>query len=90
MTILATRSPEWLRALPMAPLTTTELKQIAENCPLGDEQRVMSQLVALGSQSAAIIRRLQLSRRVMVEALQILRDEGRARSNLLAVIGATR
>ena len=88
--ILANRNPVWLRALPMAPLTTAGIKQIAENCPLGDEQRVMSQLVALGSQSAAIICRLQLSRRVMVEALQILRDEGRARSTLLAVIGATR
>ena len=50
----------------------------------------MAQLVQLGSQSAAIVCRLGLTRPILVEALQTLRDERRAQSNLLAVIGATR
>ena len=59
-------------------------------CQQRDELRVMTQLVQLGSQSAAIACRLGMTRSILVEALQTLRDERRAQSNLLAVIGATR
>ena len=61
-----------------------------ETCQQNDKQRIMVQLAQLGSQSAAIVCRLCLTRPIMVEALHILRDERRAQSNLLAVIGATR
>ena len=63
---------------------------MAEKCLLEDEQRVMAQLATLGSLSAAIIRRLQLTRKVLMEATRMLLDERRAQNNLLAVLGASR
>ena len=88
--LLSRQSPQWASTLPVVPLTTTELKQMLAQCQQRDEIRVMAQLVQLGSQSAAIVCRLGLTRSILVEALQTLRDERRAQSNLLAVIGATR
>ena len=55
-----------------------------------DEQQVLTQLMALGSQSAAIICKLQLTREVVAEAIQALRDERRAQSNLLDILSAGR
>ena len=88
--ILTKQSPQWLQKLPAVPLTATEVKEMIAQCQQRDELRVMAQLVQLGSQSAAIVCRLGLTRPILVEALQTLRDERRAQSNLLAVIGATR
>ena len=90
MGILRARDSEWRQSLLVVPYNTGEIKQLVEDCRLDDEQKVLAQLATLGSQSAAIVRRLQLTRKVLVEATQILRGERRAQSNLLAVIGATR
>ena len=55
-----------------------------------DEHRVLTQLMALGSKSAAIICKLQLTRAVVVEAIQTLCNERKAQSNLLDILSASR
>ena len=90
MAVLGVQTEAWKQTLPILPYTTEELKTMIENGYKRDEHRVLTQLVALGSQSAAIICRLQLTREVVVEAVQALRDERRAQSNLLDILSASR
>ena len=88
--ILPNRLPGWAATLPVLPYTTGEVKELIENQCLSDEQGVLEQLMHLGSASAQILTQLQLTRGIVKEALQELRDERRAQCNLLEVLSAAR
>ena len=81
---------EWNLTLPRLPCTTNELKEATSNRHQQDEQTILTHLAALGSVSAQIITKLQLTRGVVVEALQHLQNERRAQCNLLMILSAAR
>ena len=80
----------WKEKLPCLPCTTGEIKDILLTQFSQDEQTVLTKLAELGSQSAQIITKLQLTREIIKEAPRELRDERRAQNNLLQVLSAAR
>ena len=88
--VLNSRSPQWKAHLPKTACATAEMKQLLDSEFQRDEKEVIQQLAKIGSLSAAIVLKLQLTRAIVAEAIHNLRDERRAQSNLLDILSAGR
>ena len=88
--VLNKKTPQWKAHLPVTPCTTEELKQLLGREFQKDEREVLQQLAKIGSLSAAIIIKMQLTRAIVAEAIHNLRDERRVQSNLLEILSAGR
>ena len=86
MAILPTMSDDCLARIPLLPYTKEELYSAVDLRQSQDEQAVLSRLAHLGSDLAGIITFVRLIRASVAEALSALREERRARTNLLAVL----
>ena len=81
---------KWANSLPRVPLTKEELKQVARTQWERDEYIALRQLADLGSVSAGIITRLELTRQVIQMAKSVLRTERAAQVTLMSILGGTR
>ena len=81
---------EWANTLPRVPLTKAELKQVVKRQWERDETAALRQLADLGSVSAGIITRLELTREIIQMATSILRTERAAQVTLMSILGGTR
>ena len=80
----------WAQTLPRVPLTKVEIKTRLRTRLESDEQLVLRQIRNLGSVSAGIIVRLELTREMAQAAMSILRDERPAQAALIAILALTR
>ena len=90
VTVLPQQPARWRKELPRVPLTTAELKQLVVDAWEADERRALRQLSELGSVSASVLTYLELTRAVVAEAYEVLRDEREAQTNLVEILSATR
>ena len=81
---------EWEHTLPRVPLTKRELKQVVRLQWEGDEILAIRQLAEVGSVSAGILTRLQLTREIAHMTMSMLRKERAAQVTLLSILGGTR
>ena len=80
----------WAKTLPRVPLTREEVKTRLQAQLERDEKLVLRQLKDLGSESASIIIRLDLSRELIQAAMSILREDRPAQITLMTILGGTR
>ena len=88
--VLPAKGSDWYDRLPRIPCTKTEIKNLLDQQQKADEQQTLYQLSALGSESATIIKELELSRELIAEVMNTLRDEREAQVNLFTILSATR
>ena len=88
--IIPNQPQEWMEQLPKIPYTDDELKTILVDQQQRDELAVLAQLSRLGSMSSWIITYLGLTRDVIQEALNTLREDRKVQSNLMEILSATR
>ena len=84
------QNASWKSNLPQIPLTTGDLKKALHTTFERDELRVKKTLAELGSVSASIIFSLRLTRTIVKEAMDALRDNRAEQQNLLSILGASR
>ena len=90
-TIILPQQPRgWTHKLPWIPMTTEELKRELSVFYEKDEMDVMRQLSETGSVSASIVVFLELTRTIVQEAYQELRDTPEMQQNLTEILSATR
>ena len=88
--VVPQQSGDWKRQLPRVPVTTEELKGMLAKRQEGDELAIMQQLTGTGSVSASIATCLGLTRAVVAEAYNALRDSREEQHKLTDILGATR
>ena len=81
---------EWIRGLPRLPLTKQELKDHVKLCMDSDELRHLKKLAELGSESAEIIKKLNLTRGHIAEAMSRLKHSHPAQITLASILCGTR
>ena len=90
-TVILPQQPKgWTTRLPRVPITTDELKGELKKLYEKDELQIMKQLSEIGSASASIVVFLELTRTVVNEAYQMLRDQPEVQQNLTEILSATR
>ena len=80
----------WRTLLPRVPLTKIEVKHLLKTRMEVDELRTLRRLAALGSQSAGILTRLEITREMVQEVLRRLRADRAAQVTLATVLAGTR
>ena len=80
----------WRKKLPRTPLTREEIKATVNRQCEQDEMRVMQLLGSIRSESAVIIKRLQLSGEIVITSMSILRDMHAEQINLISILSGTR
>ena len=86
--IFPQRPDGWTERLPRLTYTDEELKTISTDQQQRDELAVIAQLARLGSVSSLITTYFGLTRSVIQEALDTLRDERKAQCNLPEILSA--
>ena len=80
----------WLKDHPTIPCPKQEIKLLLEEQQHADERRALDQPQALGSESARIIKELDLTRAVIAEVMNTLKDERNSQVTLFTILSATR
>ena len=89
--VIPSQGQGWKERLPGVPMVTEELRTLIKAQHERDERAALSRLAALGSASAEILMgQLGITRTILREALNLLRDERKAQVNLLEILSATR
>ena len=88
--VIPAQPDKWLQELPTIPCTKQEIKLLLEEQQHADERKALDQLQALGSESAGIIKELDLTRAVIAEVMDTLKDERNAQVVLFTILSATR
>ena len=81
---------EWEHKLPRVPLTKQELKRVVRRQWENDEILAIRQLAEVGSVSAGILTRLQITREIVHLTMSMLRRERAAQVTLISILGGTR
>ena len=88
--VIPAQGSNWHETLPRIPCAKAETKNLLDQQQKADERRAMNQLSALGSESATIIKELDLTRDLVAEVMNTLKDEREAQVNLFTILSATR
>ena len=88
--IVPQQSGDWIQNLPRIPITTEELKQLLAKQQEKDELAILRELAEAGSVSGSTATRLELTREVVKEVYNALRDDREDQQNLTEILSATR
>ena len=88
--VLPSQTVEWRANLPWIPMTMEEIKTTVGERHREDELKALQYLADSGSEAADIITQLDLTRELVQEAMDELRDERTAQVNLASILTATR